>query len=125
VTWRPRINTALTLSAYQTQNFSITSVDQFQVNRGFVLGIQQTIFSKVSLGLSGGWQQVEAISLSSAIEPAEPTEYAFVAGSLTWSLNSWASWVATVRASTGNQAEPIDSLSFPETTASIGLNLLF
>jgi len=125
LTWRPRINTALTLSAYQTQNFSITSVDQFQVNRGFVLGVQQTLFSKVSLGLSGGWQQTEAISLSTAIEPAEPTEYAFVAGSLTWSINSWASWVATVRASTGNQNEPVNSLSFPETTASIGLNLLF
>ena len=124
-TWRPRINTSLTFSAYQTQNFSITSIDQFQVNRGFVLGIQQTLFSKLSVGLSGGWQQVESISLSSAVEAADPTEYAFVAGSLNWSINSWASWVATVRASTGNQAEPVNSLSFPETTASIGLNLLF
>lgn len=125
LTWRPRINTALTFSAYQTQNFSITSIDQFQVNRGFVLGIQQTLFSKLSVGLSGGWQQVESISLSSAVEAADPTEYAFVAGSLTWSINSWASWVATVRASTGNQNEPVNALSFPETTASIGLNLLF
>lgn len=125
LTWRPRLNTSLTFSVYQNQNFSVTSVDQFQINRGFVLGIQQVMFSKLTIGLSGGWQQTEAVSLSTAVEAAEPYEYAFVAGSFTWTINSWASWVATVRASTGNQNEPVDSLSFPETTASIGLNLLF
>jgi hypothetical protein len=125
LTWRPRLNTSITLSAYQTQNFSITSIDQFQVNRGFVLSLQQILFSKLTVGLSGGWQQTESISLSSAVESAEPTEYAFAAARVSWRLNSWASWVATVRASTGNQAEPVNSLSFPETTASVGFNLLF
>lgn len=124
-TWRPRLNTAVTLSAYQNQNFSITSVDQFQVNRGFVLGVQQILFSKLTVGLSGGWQQTENISLSSDVEAADPTEYAFASGTLSWRLNSWAAWVASVRASTGNQDQPVNSLSFPETTASIGFNLLF
>lgn len=125
VTWRPRVNTSITFSLYQNQNFSITSVDEFQVNRGFVLGLQQVLFSKLTVGLSGGWQQTEAVSLSSSVVAAEPTEYAFASASLTWSINSWAAWVTTVRASTGNQNEPASSLSFPETTASIGLNLLF
>ncbi len=124
-TWRPSPNTSLTLSGYQTQNFSITSVDQFQVNRGFVLSLQQILFSKLTVGLSGGWQQTENVSLSSAVESSDPYEYAYTSASLSWKLNSWASWVASVRASTGNQAEPISPLSFPETTASVGFNLLF
>lgn len=125
LTWRPRINTALTLSAYQNQNFSITSTSQFQVNRGFVLGIQQILFSKLSVGVSGGWQQTEQVSLSADAQASDPTEYAFVSGSLSWRLNSWASWVTSVRASSGNQSDPVSLTSFPETTASVGLNLIF
>ena len=134
LTWRPRINTSITLSAYQTQNFSITSLDQFQINRGFVLSLQQILFSKMTVGFSAGWQEIEAISLSSAVDAAEPSDYAFISGSLSWRLNSWASWVASVRASTGNESgaagnesDPFsfNALSFPETTASVGFNLLF
>lgn len=124
-TWLPRVNTAVTFSAYQNQSFSITTVDQYQVNRGFVLGLTQILFSKLSLALSGGWQQTQNVSLSSAVQAVDPNEYAFVSGSLSWKINSWASWVASVRASTGNQADPVNSLNFPETTASVGLNLLF
>jgi hypothetical protein len=125
ITWRPRETTAFTLSAYQNQNFSITTVDQFQVNRGFVVGVQQTVFSRLAVGLSGGWQQTEGISLSSDIADSDPYDYAFVSGSLRYSLNSWSSIQATVMSSTGNRAEPNTSLTFPETTASVGLNLLF
>jgi hypothetical protein len=104
---------------------SITTVDQFQVNRGFVVGVQQTVFSRLAVGLSGGWQQTEGISLSSDIADSEAYDYAFVSGSLRYSLNSWSSIQATVMSSTGNRAEPNTSLTFPETTASVGLNLLF
>lgn len=125
LTWRPRINTSFTFSAYQNQNFSVTTLDQFQVNRGFVLGVQQLMFSKLTVGLSGGWQQTESVSLSSSVDAGEPIDYAFAAASLTWSINSWSAWIATVRASSGNQNEPSGSTTFPETTASIGFNLLF
>lgn len=125
MTWRPRETTALTLSLYQNQNFSITTVDQFQVNRGFVLGVQQTVFSRLAVGISGGWQQTEGISLSSELPDAEAYDYAFVSASLRYSLNSWSAVQATVMSSTGNRAEPTTSLTFPETTASVGLNLLF
>ena len=125
LTWRPRINTSFTFSAYQNQNFSVTTLNQFQVNRGFVLGVQQVMFSKLTVGLSGGWQQTESVSLSSSVDAGEPTDYAFAAASLTWSINSWSSWIATVRASSGNQNQPSGSTTFPETTASIGFNLLF
>jgi hypothetical protein len=125
VTWRPRETTAFTLSLYQNQNFSITTIDQFQVNRGFVAGVQQTIFSRFAVGISGGWQQTEGISLSSEVPDADAYDYAFASASLRYSINSWSSVQATVMSSTGNRAEPTTDLSFPETTASVGLNLLF
>ena len=125
LTWRPRVTTAFTLSAYQTQNFSITTVDQFQVNRGFTAGVQQTVFSKLAVGVSGGWQQTDNISLTDDSPSGGNYDYAFVSGSLRYAINSWASWQATVMSSTGNRVNPTSTLSFPETTASIGLNLLF
>jgi len=125
LTWRPRQTTAFTLSAYQNQNFSITTVDQFQVNRGFVAGVQQTIFSRLAVGVSGGWQQTESISLTEDESNADPYDYGFVSVSLRYSINSWASVQATAMSSTGNRSDPTSSLTFPETTASVGLNLLF
>lgn len=124
-TWRPRETTAFTLSVYQNQNFSITTVDQFQVNRGFTAGVQQTVFSRLAVGLSGGWQQTDNISLSQDQPGGGNFDYAFVSGSLRYAINSWASWQATVMSSTGNRVNPTSSISFPETTASVGLNLLF
>ena len=124
-TWRPRMTTAFTLSVYQNQNFSITTVDQFQVNRGFVAGVQQTLFSKFVLGVSGGWQETENISLSKDRTDGLSYDYAFVSCRLRWNINSWASWQASLMSSTGNRTEPSSSISFPETTASVGLNLLF
>ena len=124
-TWRPRETTAFTLSAYQNQNFSITTVDQFQVNRGFTLGVQQTVFSRLAVGLSGGWQQTDNISISNDQPGGGDFDYAFVSGSLRYAINSWAAWQATVMSSTGNRVNPTSSVSFPETTASVGLNLLF
>ena len=125
LTWRPRVTTAFTFSAYQNQNFSITTVDQFQVNRGFTAGVQQTVFSRFAIGVSGGWQQTDNVSLSEDRPSGGNYDYAFVSGSLRFAINSWASWQATVMNSTGNRVNPTSSLTFPETTASIGLNLLF
>lgn len=125
MTWRPRPTTGFTVSAYQNQNFSITTSDQFQVNRGFVAGIDQTVFTRLSVGLSGGWQQTEGISLSSDQGDADPYDYAFLSARLRWTLNTWAYWQATVMSSTGNRGNPTTSDTFPETTASVGLNLLF
>jgi hypothetical protein len=119
------LTTVFTLSAYQNQNFSITTLDQFQVNRGFTAGVQQTIFTRFAVGVSGGWQQTENISLSEDQPDGGDFDYAFVSGSLRYAINSWASWQATVMSSTGNRVNPTSSVSFPETTASVGLNLLF
>jgi hypothetical protein len=100
-------------------------VDQFQVNRGFTAGVQQTVFSRVAVGVSGGWQQTENLSLTEEAPSGGNYDYAFVSGSLRYEINSWASWQATVMGSSGNRVNPTSSVSFPETTASVGLNLLF
>lgn len=124
--WRPRLTTTISLSAYQNQNFSLTSLNQYQVTRGFVLNATQTLFSKLTATLSGGWQQTENVALSSNSNALEPTDYTYISGGLTWRLNSWAFWNATVRASTGYQSESTSNIfDLPETRASIGLNLLF
>lgn len=124
--WTPRVTTTISLSAYQNQNFSLTSLSQYQVTRGFVLSASQVFFSKLTARLSGGWQQIENVALSSNVNTWEPTEYTYISGGLTWRINSWASWVATVRASTGYQSESTSNIfDLPETRASIGLNLHF
>lgn len=126
LTWRPRQTTAFTLSIYQNQGFSISTVDQFQVNRGFTAGVQQTVFSRWAVGVSGGWQQTENVSISEYAQPSNNYEYAFVSASIRYSINSWASWQATLMGSTGNrESVSTTSLSFPETTANVALNLLF
>ena len=124
-TWRPREVTAFTLSAYQNQNFSITTLDQFQVNRGIVAGVEQMLFSRLTTSLSGGWQQTENISLSDDVPNGNNYSYGFVSAQARWALNSWAYWQATIMTSTGNQVGPGSSSTYPWTTASIGLNLLF
>lgn len=125
LTWRPRLTTTFNLSVYQNQNFSLTSLSQYQVNRGFVLGAQQVLFSKLTVGLSGGWQQTENVSLSTNVNAQNSNDYAFLSGNLSWRINSWASWNFNLRSSSGYGAESSNVLDLPETTASLGLNLLF
>lgn len=124
VGWRPRETTSISLSVYQDQNYSYTTLSQVQVNRGFVAGIQQMFFSKITVGLSGGWQQTENVSLSSDQSGGLNNAYAFFTGSLRWDLNDWLYWQTTIWASSGN-TQPGVSGSYPETVTSTGLNLIF
>jgi hypothetical protein len=124
VGWRPRETTSLSLSIYQDQNFSLTTLSQIQVNRGFVASIEQMFFSKVTLGLSGGWQQTENIPLATNGGATVDNDYAFFSGNLRWDLNDWLYWQLTVWSSSGN-TQPGVSGNYPETVASTGLNLIF
>lgn len=127
VSWAPRQTTSLFFSVYQDQNYSITSSSQFQVNRGIVGGINQTIFSKVSAGVSAGWQQTENQNLSTASANGGTWSYAFLSANIRWDLNDWLYWQGTLWSSTGNQYGYGSSNggNYPQSTASIGLNLIF
>jgi hypothetical protein len=121
--WRPRQTTAISLSLYQNQNFSITTRNQFQVYRGFVAGVEQALFSRLFLGVSGGWQLTENISLSQDAATGQSYPYSFVSATLRYAINSWASWQASLYTTSGNRAQPNSTGTFPQSTANVGLNL--
>lgn len=122
--WNPRETTSFGLSIYQNQNFSITTSSQFQVNRGFILSASQRLFSKISVSVSGGWQQTENRALSSNQANGGDYDYAFLSGAIRWNLNDWLYWQTTIWGSTGNRPQGGGD-NYPETIASTGLNLIF
>lgn len=127
LSWRPRETSSVSLSIYQDQQFSFTTVDQYQVSRGAVATLQQRFFSKVTFTLSGGWQQTENVALSEDQQNGETTKYSFASIGIRWDLNTWLYWQASVWTSTGNAMTGSgggqdDS---PQTIGSIGLNLIF
>ena len=127
LTWTPRETTSVSVSIYQDQQFSVTTIDQYQVSRGAVATLQQRFFSTVTFSLSGGWEQTENVALSEDQQNGETTKYSFASIGIRWDLNSWMYWQASVWTSTGNamtgsSAGQDDS---PQTIGSIGLNLIF
>lgn len=123
--WNPRPTTAFSLSVYQNQNFSVTTSGQYQVNQGFIANVRQIIFSKIVVGVTGGWQQTENISLSTSRGGGRNTEYTFLSGNIRWNFNDWLYWQTSVWSSTGNTQPGRSNSAYPETVASTGLNLLF
>lgn len=125
--WEPRPNTSLGLSAYQNEGFSLTVSDQVQISRGVVATVQQRFFSKVSLTLSGGYQQTENLSLSGTGEAnaqsGEEFAYAFVSATLVYSLREWASLNFSIWTSNGQTTTNVDDDG--ETRASVSFNLTF
>ncbi|MFZ4483485.1 MAG: hypothetical protein ACOYOL_05835 [Chthoniobacterales bacterium] len=126
VGWNPRATTSLTASVYQDQGYSLTTTSQVQVNRGYVGTIQQKFFTKLTLGLSAGWQQTENVSLAVGSNGGTGSyDYAFFSANIRWDLNTWLYWQTTIWSSTGNTYQSTGSGDYPETTASTGLNLIF
>ncbi len=124
--WQPRVNTGLSLAIYQNQGFSITTSEQVQVSRGVIGSLSQRLFSKISLTLAGGWQQTDAVNLSSeAQEPTgEDNAYTFISASLQWRINDWSTWSATWWNS-GRSTSGQGSGNSPETRATVSFNLTF
>ena len=126
--WQPRINTGLSLAAYQSQGFSLDTVDQVQVSRGIIGSLNQRLFSKINLTFSAGWQQTENLSLSNAgaasAQSGTTWSYAFASAGFTWSFNDWASWSTVLWTSSGNNS-PGQSQSTPENRVTVSFNLTF
>lgn len=126
--WQPRVNTGLSLSVYQNQGFSTFVSEQVQVSRGIVGTLNQRIFSRIDLTLSGGWQQTENLSLSetgvAASESGEDTGYAFASFSARWQIRDWVYWQATYWTSNGSQYQNQNN-NEPETRITVSFNLTF
>jgi len=126
--WQPRVNTGLSLSVYQNQGYSLSVSEQVQVSRGFVASINQTLFSKLQLVLSAGWQQTENVSLvytgEAAAQNNQTFGYGFGSATLTWNLRDWASWQLSTWYATGSQYQ-YQNQNAPETRATVSFNLTF
>ena len=127
-TWQPRVNTGLSLAIYQTQEFSLSTVNQVQVSRGVIGSISQRLFSKVDLTLSAGWQQTDNLSMSSSAASQNVTQnpYGLASATLTWHLSSWSSLQASLMSQT-NAANnsTTGSSGGPQNRATVSFNLTF
>ena len=127
-TWQPRVNTGLSLAIYQTQEFSLSTVNQVQVSRGVIGSISQRLFSKVDLTLSAGWQQTDNLSMSSSAASQNVTQnpYGLASATLTRHLSSWSSLHASLMSQT-NAANnsTTGSSGGPQNRATVSFNLTF
>ena len=100
INWHPRENTLLNLSVYQQTGFSTILNDTERTRRGALLSAQQRLFGRLNVGVTGGWEQEESINTSAT----SPDPYYFFATTLAWEMNSWLTWQAQYRYSSGRGA---------------------
>lgn len=121
--WNAREKTRLSLSVYQNQGFSSLSPDQYNITRGILGTISQSLFTGIDLSLSGGYEQSEYVSLTSerlsgAVDG--PPDYFLTSATLYWRIREWLAWQNTFMLSTGQGNR--DQL---QTRFSTSLNLNF
>jgi hypothetical protein len=102
--WNAREKTRLSLSIYQNQGFSSLSPDQYNITRGIIGTISQSLFTGIDLSLSGGYEQSEYASLTS--EPLSstadgPPDYFLTQATLYWRIREWLAWQNSFMLSTG------------------------
>lgn len=124
VAWNPRANTLVNLSIYQQSGLSTIAVIPDRTRRGALLSIQQHLFQRVDAGLSVGWEKEEWNDTGDPGAGTTLEPYYFVAGSLAWELNSWLTWQAQTRISSGRGSSGIRD-SAAETRGSVSFRLTF
>jgi len=102
--WNARAKTRLSLSVYQNQGFSSLSPDQYNITRGFLLTVAQSLFKGVGVSVSGGYEQslYESLTtkkLSGQVEG--PADYWMTNASIYWRIREWLAWQNTFTLSTG------------------------
>ncbi len=125
VAWQFRLTTSANLSVYQTSNFSDYEVGQNIVTRGVLTSVQQRLFGRVDVVLSGGVEQSEGYGqLTGEQAPGNEKPYYFGGVALAWQLNSYLSFDLYYRGSTGN-GETITTQNGLESRAAVSLRLTF
>ena len=123
--WNARQKTRLSLSVYQNQGFSNLSTDQYNVTRGVLATISQTLIKGISLSLSGGYEQSQYVALSSTENTTAtegPPDYFLTSATISWRLREWASWQNTMMVTSGQGNSSSNEL---QTRFSSSLNLNF
>ena len=82
----------------------------------------------MDVGLSGGWQQAENLSLSgngtASQDSGTTSSYGFATFSVQWNLSNWASWQNQLYFATGNN-NTTSAGDTPETRFTTSFNLMF
>jgi hypothetical protein len=103
--WNAREKTRLSLSIYQNQGFSSLSPDEYNITRGILGTVSQSLFRGIDLSVSGGYEQslYEGLSNDPNLGNAEegPGDYWMANASLYWRIREWLSWSNSVMLSTG------------------------
>ena len=123
--WNARQKTRLSLSVYQNQGFSNLSPDQYNVTRGALVTVSQTLIKGISLSLSGGYEQSQYVALSSTENTNAtegPPDYFLTSATISWRLREWASWQNTMMVTSGQGNSSSNDL---QTRFSTSLNLTF
>jgi hypothetical protein len=102
--WNAREKTRLSLSIYQNQGFSSLSPDQYNITRGILGTVAQSLFKGVDVMVSGGYEQSEYESLTTEKLTGQiegPADYWLANASLYWRIREYLSWQNTFTLSTG------------------------
>lgn len=124
ILWRPRENTLLNLSVYQQSGLSTIAAIPDRTRRGALATVQQQLFTKIKAGLSLGWEQEEFNDSDAAGAGSNPDPYYFLATSLAWEFNSWLTWEAQTRFSSGRDSSAAQN-DGTETRGSVSFRLTF
>ena len=125
VDWQFRPTTTATLSLYQNSNFSTYEVDTSLLTRGVLASVQQRLFGRVDVSLSGGVEQSEGYGRQPRGQvPYSEDPYLFAGVSGLWQLNSYLALQAYYRGYTG-QAGAVVQQSGLQSRASVSLRLTF
>jgi hypothetical protein len=123
--WNARQKTRLSLSVYQNQGYSSLAPDQYNITRGALLTISQSLIKGISLSLSGGYELSENAALSSPTNNSAsegPPDHFLTTAGLSWRLREWASWQNSIMITSGQGKSNSSDL---QTRFSSSLNLNF
>ncbi len=125
VDWQFRPTTAASLSLYQNSNFSTYEVDTNLLTRGVLASVQQRLFARVDVSLSGGVEQSEGYGRQPRGQtPYSEDPYLFAGISGLWQINSYLALQGYYRGYTG-QAGAVVQQSGLQSRASLSLRLTF
>jgi len=123
--WNARQKTRLSLSVYQNQGFSSLSPDQYNVTRGALATVSQSLIKGLSLSLSAGYEQADYVALSNSENKSAsegPPDHFLTSATISWRLREWASWQNSMMFTSGRGNDSSGDL---QTRFSTSLNLTF
>jgi hypothetical protein len=107
LSWSPREKTSVSIGVSQTENYSNIAASQYLIQRGIVGTLNQTLFSNVSVMLSGGYTTQFYQNITGGQTPATgaaaqiPGSYYLATASVVWKIRDWVNLNNTVYYNSG------------------------